>query len=55
MIKRPRKQSVTYTVVHRKTVLFHLNMTFIDKVLYTVMVKIIKSLFLCKKSKITDT
>ena len=49
-----RKGSVTYIVVSEKTMLHPLNITLLHKVLYKVILKTIKSLFLRKKSEITD-
>ena len=52
---RPKKRSVTYTVVQRKAMLCLYNKTFKHKVLYKVILKRRKSFFLYKNSKITGT
>ena len=42
---RPIKTTLTYTVVYRKTILCHLNITFLHKVLCKVILKGIKGFF----------
>ena len=48
---RPTKTTLTYTVVYRKTMLCHLNITFLHKALCKVILKVIKGFFYGKSEK----